>query len=146
MTITGQAEVFNQEERRVVQELWDRYSGDASQMDYFFLVYELHGEIMGFACYGPHALTAGAYDLYWIAVHPRYRNRGVGQALLSAVELQIEALHGRLILIETSSSPPYEAARSFYLARKYTLEATVHDFYAPDDHLLIYTKILPALT
>jgi len=101
----------------------------------------------GFACYGKHALTASTYDLYWIVVDPDAQRSGVGSDLLSFVEQQIADLHGTLLLIETSSTPAYQSARKFYRHHRYQRAAVLRNFYAPGDHLIIYTKALkePAL-
>jgi ribosomal protein S18 acetylase RimI-like enzyme len=85
-------------------------------------------------------LTQGTYDLYWIAVDPAVQGRGVGQALLSGAEAEVRARGGRLMLIETSATADYAAARRLYATCDFRLEATVHDFYAPGDHLLIFAK------
>ena len=96
--------------------------------------------VTGYACFGAHALTVGAYDIYWIAVDPDFQKRGIGQALLERIETEVEILHGNLLILETSSTPPYQPARNFYTTNGYELEATIRDFYAPNDHLVIYTK------
>jgi ribosomal protein S18 acetylase RimI-like enzyme len=87
-------------------------------------------------------LTEGTYDLYWIAVDPAAQGRGLGHALMAQVEAQIRAQGGRLLLIETSSTSPYEPARRLYLSSGFGLEATIRDFYAPGDDLLIFSKHL----
>jgi len=99
---------------------------------------------LGYACFGPHPLTQATYDLYWIAVDPAAQGRGVGRALLARVEAEVEACGGRLLLIETSDVPAYAAARRLYEAAGYSREAVVHDFYAPGDSLLIFSKHLGA--
>ena len=97
---------------------------------------------MGYACYGPRALTDRTYDLYWIAVGPKARRGGVGRILLRAVEQDIRKLGGRLLIVETSGLPKYEPTRAFYLATGYMLEATLKDFYTDGDDLVIFTKRL----
>ena len=97
---------------------------------------------MGYACYGPRALTDRTYDLYWIAVSPKARRGGVGKALLRAVEDSIRKLGGRLLIVETSGLPKYEPTRAFYVATGYLLEATLKDFYKDEDDLVIFTKRL----
>jgi ribosomal protein S18 acetylase RimI-like enzyme len=98
--------------------------------------------VRAFACYGPHPLTQGTYDLYWIAVDPEARGQGIGHLLLSEAEGQVQAAGGRLLLVETSNSDGYAGARGLYSSSGYRLEATVHDFYAPGDDLLMYAKDL----
>lgn len=100
---------------------------------------------MGFACFGPHALAEGVWDLYWIAVDPGTRERGIGRALLAEMEAMVASQHGRLILIETSGTPAYEPARRFYEACGYRYQAVIHDFYSPGDDLIIFGKTLHPL-
>jgi hypothetical protein len=46
----------------------------------------------------------------------------------------------RLCVIETSSLPPYEPARRFYLKCGYGEVARIPDFYGPGDARVIFTK------
>jgi hypothetical protein len=46
------------------------------------------------------------------------------------------------MLIETSATNNYAPARRLYAACDFRLEATIHDFYAPGDHLLIFAKAM----
>jgi ribosomal protein S18 acetylase RimI-like enzyme len=98
--------------------------------------------MQGYACFGPHSLTQGTYDLYWIVVDPTAQGRGIGHALLARVEAEVQARGGRLLLVETSGTPAYTAARRFYESSGYRCEATIHDFYAPGDSLWIFSKDL----
>jgi D-alanine-D-alanine ligase len=135
--------VFNPTEVGCVEELWNEYKKYKEKSGYNFLVYrEEDGSILGFTCYGPHALTLGTYDLYWIAVNPAMRGRGIGRALLSHVEAEIQARGGRMILIETSDTQPYTDARHFYERNGYHSEALIRDFYAPGDSLVFFAKSL----
>jgi ribosomal protein S18 acetylase RimI-like enzyme len=135
--------VFNPTEVACVEELWNEFLADEKASGYSFLVaHEDGGPLLGYVCYGPHALTRGTYDLYWIAVSPEARGRGVGHALLAEAEKAVRVQDGRLMLIETSDTPPYEPARRLYESGGYHLEATVRDFYQPGDSLLVYAKHL----
>ena len=140
--ITAKAGVFSQEEVQCVDELWEEYSSQGSEKcGYYFLVdREEDGRVLGYACYGPRALTDGTYDLYWIAVDRTGQRGGVGRGLLSATEQAVHALGGRLLFVETSGLAKYAPTRAFYLATGYTQEATIRDFYSPGDDLVIYTK------
>lgn len=134
--------VFNKTELGCVNELWEDYLSKGPASDYFFLVAQDGEDIGGFVCFGPHALTEGAYDIYWIAVDPAHQNKGIGGALMHTVEEKVRQRGGSLLIAETSSTPPYQPARDFYLRNAFSLEATVHDFYTMGDHLLIFTKHL----
>jgi len=98
--------------------------------------------MQGYACFGPHSLTQGTYDLYWIVVDPTAQGHGIGHALLARVEAEVQARGGRLLLVETSGTPAYAPARRLYETSGYRCEAVVHDFYAPGDDLLIFSKDL----
>jgi ribosomal protein S18 acetylase RimI-like enzyme len=126
-----------------VEELWNTYQDEGTDGGYVFLVYrDDDGRAAGYACFGPHPLTQGTYDLYWIAVDPIAQGRGIGHALLMQAESEVQARSGRLLLIETSDTPVYASARRLYETSGYRCEATVHDFYASGDSLLIFAKDL----
>ena len=99
-------------------------------------------QLLGYGCWGEVPLTKGAYDIYWIAVSPENQRKGVGSQLLNYMESQIVNTHGRLILIETSSSEIYQDTRTFYERRGYVLESRIRDFYKPGDDRCIYIKRL----
>jgi len=99
-------------------------------------------QLVGFATYGPTMATDRTYDLYWIAVDRAAQGTGCGSLLLAEVERRLEALHARMLVIETSSRSDYTATRSFYLRRGYVEAARVREFYAPQDDRIILTKRL----
>jgi len=141
--ITDATAVFNQEEKDCVDELWEEFLAQgADKSGYYFLVYKEGEQVLGYACYGPRALTDRTYDLYWIAVDPQARGGGVGKQLLAATEQAIRAQGGRILIVETSGMEKYTPTRGFYAATGYLLEATLKDFYADGDDLVIYTKRL----
>jgi GNAT superfamily N-acetyltransferase len=125
-----------------VEELWNAYRDKGEASGYAFLVYRDEGQVLGYACFGPHPLTQGTFDLYWIVVAPAAQGQGVGHALLNRVEAEVQARGGRLLLIETSGTPSYALARQFYETCGYRCEAVIHDFYAPGDDLLAFSKPL----
>ncbi len=142
-SITANSSVFNQEEVECVNELWEEYLAHGSERSgYYFLVEKDQDRVLGYACYGPRSLTSGTFDLFWIAVDPTARRRGVGRDLLGACEDAVRKLGGRLLVLETSGRPTYEPTRNFYVSSGYTLEAQIKDFYSIGDDLVIFTKHL----
>jgi ribosomal protein S18 acetylase RimI-like enzyme len=110
--------------------------------DYEFVGAFEDDRLAGYACYGPTPATEGTYDLYWLAVHPEAQGRGIGRALVHAVETKLVARGGRLLLVETSSRADYAGTRQFYARSGYTEAARVRDFYAPaDDRILLTTRL-----
>jgi ribosomal protein S18 acetylase RimI-like enzyme len=131
--------VFSREEIDTVEELlgdWGSLGPAAS--GYHFLSCEIDGRVAGFACYGPRPLTEGAYDLYWIAADPAWQGHGAGGALSARCVEEVRALDGRLLIAETSGLPKYAPTRRFYETHGYRREATIADFYAPGDDLVVY--------
>ena len=107
---------------------------------YHFLFAEIDGRVVGYACYGPIALTVGSYDLYWIAVDKSVQGQGLGKKVMDKVAEIIREEGGRNIYIETSTKPHYQATRGFYERCGCPLVATLDDFYAPGDGKAIYCK------
>ncbi|NJS15555.1 MAG: GNAT family N-acetyltransferase, partial [Sphingopyxis sp.] len=66
---------------------------------------------VGFVYFAPVAMTDRTWELWWIVVGKSQQGRGTGRWLLDRVELQITQQAGRLLLIETSSTPHYEPTR-----------------------------------
>lgn len=125
-----------------IEELWSAYRDKGEASGYAFLAYRDDGQLLSYACFGHHPLTQSTFDLYWIAVDPAAQGRGIGHALLGRVEAEVRARGGRLLVIETSGTTAYAAARRLYETSGYRCEAVIHDFYAPGDDLVIFGKEL----
>lgn len=139
---------FHLDEVQVALSLFDLSLGvDAGGANDAPVDYELVGAfdeewLMGFACFGPTPATEGTYDLYWLAVAPAAQGRGVGRALVRAVEAKLRARGGRLLIVETSSRAGYAGTREFYARAGYAEAARVRDFYAPaDDRITVTTRL-----
>jgi len=137
--ISRQTGVFDEEELTTILELLNEYFNlGAQKSGYYFLSCREGRQVIGFACYGPRALTQGTFDLFWIATVPSAGRQGVGRALLERVAREVKAMQGRLIIAETSGRPDYASARDFYKKHNYQRAATIADFYAPGDDLVMY--------
>jgi len=133
---------FKPSEVVVAEELIDSYLHDPSGSGYYVFVAEVDLLVVGYICYGPTPLTEGTWDIYWIAVAPEKQDQGIGSALTVFAEDKIREAQGRLVLIETSSTPQYERTRRFYLYQGYEIICRIPDFYAPGDDKLIFQKQL----
>ena len=67
--------VFSPGEIQIAVELADERLAKGEASGYYFVFAEEDGQVRGYACYGPIALTVGSYDLYWIAVAKSTRGR-----------------------------------------------------------------------
>jgi ribosomal protein S18 acetylase RimI-like enzyme len=109
---------------------------------YHFVFADAGHVVAGYACYGPIACTAASYDLYWIAVDPRFQRQGIGHTLMTAVESRITAAGGKRIYIDTSGRPQYAPTRAFYERSGFSYEAKLRDFYGAGDDRVVYVKVL----
>jgi ribosomal protein S18 acetylase RimI-like enzyme len=132
---------FTREEVAVALELIDIYLERGTGSGYHILTAALDYEPAGYVCYGPTPMTAGTWDIYWIAVDGTKQRRGIGRALLTAAEEKVKKASGRMVLIETSSKDSYEKTRAFYRDREYGVIARIPDFYSPGDDKLVLRKI-----
>lgn len=96
--------------------------------------------VEGYACYGPTPKTDRVFDLYWIAVEPSARKKGVGSALLHRVEEELEARKARMLLIETSSKESFRSAVEFYRASGYQEISRIKDFYRLQHDKIIFSR------
>lgn len=140
LALAQKAGVFTTKEVKVVEELVEAEMKKPAGNDYHSLIFEEDDRVVGFACYGLTPMTEGTYDLYWLFVDPEHQRRGVGGALLEEVEKAIHRAKGRMLMADTSSSPPYLPARSFYEEHGFQEVALVEDYYSPGDSRLTYVK------
>jgi ribosomal protein S18 acetylase RimI-like enzyme len=85
-------------------------------------------------------MTHGTFDLYWVAADAARRGKGIGRALVQAMEDELRQRQARLVRVETSSQEAYGATRRFYLAIGYEEEARIRDFYKAGDDLILFTR------
>jgi ribosomal protein S18 acetylase RimI-like enzyme len=130
---------FNEDEVAVALELVDAALA-APGRDYRVLVADDDGRVAGYLCYGPTPMTAGTFDLYWVATRAGQRGRGVGTRLVLAMEAELCALGGRVVRVETSQLGEYDAARSFYARLAYHEVGRIRDFYRQGDDLVTLAK------
>lgn len=139
VTSTGK---FNAEEVDIAVELVDDRLRNGSRSDYLFVLAELRGELVGYACFGRIPGTDASVDVYWIAVDQAYQGRGLGKAIMRACEDAARACGGTRLYIDTSARPDYAATRAFYEACGYQCHAVLRDFYRRGDGKAIYCRTL----
>lgn len=135
--------VFYPEEIDVAIELMDDVIRNPETGDYeIYTAVGKDGDILGYYCIGPTPLTDGTFDLYWIAVNPRFQHQGIGNRLIRHAEDLVASRGGRLVVAETSSMPKYEATRTFYLRNQFDELARIRGYYRMGDDLVIYGKYI----
>lgn len=136
-------QVFTPEEIGVAMELIDIVLKDPDQKDYKVdCMVDEEDQPVGYICYGPVPMTQGAFDLYWIVVDPKFQGQKIGFKLLGFLEGVVRARGGRMILIDTSSTPQYEKAHKFYYRKGFQEVARIPDYYHPGNDRLTFCKKL----
>ena len=100
--------------------------------------------VRGYICFGATPMTRGTFDLYWIAVHPAHKGKGVGRALVAGMERELTGDGARLVRVETAGTSEYAATRAFYDRLGFEIVARIRDFYWPGNDLVIYGRYFSA--
>ena len=141
LSILSESNVFTQEEIDVAMELIDIVLENKSQKDYIiYCVVDHQDQPIGYICYGRAPMTQGTFDLYWIVVHPKWQNKGVGSMLLGFLEESVRREGGRMILVDTSSIPEYERTQRFYIRNGYRVVSRIVDYYYSGNDRITYCK------
>lgn len=141
LRLLTQRGTFGEAEVRVAMEVVDEALQRPERRDYrIYCACPDAEDLAGYICFGVIPLTDDCYDLYWIAVNERFSGTGVGEELLSVMEESAANEGVRRIYIDTSSTPAYEAARSFYKKHHYDIVCVLTDFYRVGDHKLVFMK------
>jgi ribosomal protein S18 acetylase RimI-like enzyme len=140
-----QSGLFKAGDADCVDEMFGLALAKPTPDNYRFLSARLDGLMAGFACYGWESLTEGTWDLFWVVTSPAARRQGVAGALLDEAIRIARAEDGRLMVIYTSSTGPYSAARNLYESRGFVRVAVVPEYYNTGDDLNIYSlRLQPA--
>lgn len=141
--ILCQGDTFNESEVQVAMELVDEVLNNPANRDYLIYSAVYPAEVYaGYICFGPIPMTVSCFDLYWIAVDQQFSKKGVGGQLVEFMESAIRRNSGKHIYVDTSSTPAYAPARSFYEKHGYRPVCTLNDFFKNGDHKIIFRKEL----
>lgn len=139
--LVERAGVFRPDEVPIALEVFDGAVAAPGQ-DYWSIGADDGTGLVGWAAFGPTPCTLGTWDLYWIVVDADRQRDGIGRRLMTHCERVIATAGGRLVVVETSSRADYAATRRFYERLGYEAQATVREYYAPGDDLVVYVKNL----
>lgn len=140
--LTSETGFFKPLELETLREVLDDYHHEDHDHGHQAIAWEEGGRLLGYAYYAPAPMTDRTWYLYWIAVARDAQGRGLGGTLLANVERGIREQNGRLLLIETSTTPHYEPTRRFYLKLGYEVAARIADYYADGDGMAVFGKRL----
>ncbi len=136
--------VFNDDEIDVARELVDENLAKGEDASgYYFLFADGERGIDGYACLGPVPGAHRRCELYWIAVDPDARRRGLGRRASARGRRRWRASSAPSI---SSPKPrrfrPTRPRGGFYLANGFTLIAEVPDWHDDGDGMAIFSKRL----
>lgn len=133
--------LFEEEELEELGDMLGGYFEDSLGEGHSWVVCD-DGGVLGVGYFAPEQYADGVYNLYFIAVHPKYQGKGYGTTIISYVEKTLKEKGQRLLLVETSGLPNFEMTRKFYRKQGYEEEARIRDFYKPGDDKIIFRKPL----
>jgi len=142
LALTEQTGMFKPMEVQALREVLDDYFAFERDNGHFAVTREQDGRVVGFTYYAPAYMTDRTWYLYWIVVSKDQQGRGTGRVLLKAAEDHTRSLTGRLLFLETSSTPHYEPTRRFYLKHGYEITGVLKDYYCDGDDMVVFRKRL----
>lgn len=142
VAITRDTGLFLPFELQALDEVFEDYFKEEYEQGHRCVTIEQDGRLIGFTYYAPADLTDRAWQLWWIVVDKQIQARGIGGQLLRFVEDAIRRQQGRMLFIETSGLPIYDLTRRFYVKHGYDVAATLKDFYADGNDMVVFSKRL----
>ncbi len=107
-----------------------------------WLTCEISGRSVGFCYAVPEALADGTWNMLAIGILPAEQGGGCGGALAAHLEARLRSEGQRILIADTSSTAAYDRTRAFYLAKGFTEEARVRDFWGKGDDKITFWKSL----
>jgi len=137
--------VFYPLEIDALAEVLAEYHAGGDDPDIVTRTWEDGGTPVGFVHFRHAPMTVGTWELWWIVVAKARHGQGIGSRLLEFVEQEARDRGGRVLYIETSSTPPYDPTRRFYLRCGYSEVARLPGYYREGDDKVVFAKFLPAV-
>ena len=133
---------FGPDELAVLEETFVDYHARNAAKGYRTLVCDDAGSLVAMAYVVPMPMTDRTWELVMIVVDGRRQGEGLGGRMLEAAEDAARAAEGRLMLVETSTTDDFAAARRFYAKHGYAEVARIPDAFADGDGKVVLTKRL----
>jgi ribosomal protein S18 acetylase RimI-like enzyme len=141
LELTAATGVFRPDEIDTLREVLDDHFAGGGEAHCCYSD-EHDGRVVGYVYLAEEEMTDRTWYVWWIAVDPAVHGRGVGRQLLLFAEDEARRRGGRVLFVETSGLPGYEATRRFYDKNGYDREAVLRDFYRDGDDLVVFRKRL----
>lgn len=137
--------LFSPDEVSVFDEMLPAAIDGLRPDDVWLILEDGQGGVVGAAYYAPEPFSDRLWNLYFLGVRPDRQGEGGGKALVDTVESQLRAKGtdlARVLLVETSGLPGFDATRRFYRNLGFDEEARIRQFYGPEDDKIVYWKSL----
>jgi len=105
---------------------------------------EADGNIVGAIGIRENKYGSGGYEMDsdYLAIHKKYRKKGLGTKLLSRAETFVKNRHGRYIHVLSCDIASYKPARAFYKKNGYRKVAHIPNYYVEGEGRIDYFKQL----
>lgn len=144
LTLIEASGLFPPSELTDIAQLLDDYHQGALGEGHNWIVDDQQGELVSSAYYAAERFTDGTWNLLMIVVHPDRRRQGFAAQLVRHIEQSLAGHGHRVLLVETSSLPLFEGARTLYRQCGFDEEARIRDYYRESEDKFIYRRKLAA--
>lgn len=125
-----------------IEAMLDSHFADGPANDHW-VISDAGNDIIGVAYYAPERMTVGTWNVLLIAVRADHQGQGHGAALMHYIEQTLSEAGQRVLLVETSGLPDFEATRAFYRHKMgYDEEGRIREFYQAGEDKIIFRKAL----
>ncbi len=140
VALSGSSGLFKPDELDAVRGMLDAYHDTGAAAGQQILADDEAGALVGVAYFTPREFADRVWELLMIGVDAARQRQGIGSRLLLAVEAEVRAANGRLLLIETSDQASFERTRQFYRKHNYREVARIPDYFADGDGKASFVK------
>lgn len=98
----------------------------------------------GFCLASPEPMTDAAWNMKAIAISPKTHRKGMGRALVTALEKHLATLGAQILVVDTASDAEQSAARAFYVALGYEESGVIPSFWAEGSDKVTFWKAILA--
>ena len=99
-------------------------------------------QLAGFSFTRAETFADGTWNMLALAVGDAFRRKGVAADLVADLKAVLALRKGRILIVDTSSSGDFDAARAFYTAQGFVTEARIRDYWGPGDDKITFWSAL----
>lgn len=142
LEIAKSINLFEPDELEEMDTMFDAFLSNQLGEKHNWVILENEGKVIATAYFAPETFARNVWNIYFIGVHSNYQRSNFGSILMKYIEDKLRNENERIILVETSSLPHLEKARSFYTKLGYSQEACIREFYNVGEDKIIFSKFL----